>query len=109
MLSSIPFLIVPSAPITMGITSVFIFHILCISISRSWYLLLLLLLLSLLLLLLLLFIIIYYLLFIIIAIIIIIIIIIINNLFYVGKKIYIYIYIYIYRVSQKKVPTFENS
>ena len=39
MLSSIPFLMVPSAPITMGITSVFIFHILCISISRSLYLL----------------------------------------------------------------------
>ena len=39
MLSSIPFLMVPSAPITMGIISVFIFHILCISISRSLYLL----------------------------------------------------------------------
>ena len=39
MLSSIPFLMVPSAPITMGITYVFIFYILCISISRSLYLL----------------------------------------------------------------------
>ena len=39
MLLSIPFLMVPSAPITMGITSVFIFHILCISISRFLYLL----------------------------------------------------------------------
>ena len=39
MLLTIPILMVPSAPITMGITSVFIFHIRCISISRSLYLL----------------------------------------------------------------------
>ena len=37
--STIPFFIVPSAPTTTGITSVFICHILCISNSRSWYLL----------------------------------------------------------------------
>ena len=35
MLFSIPLLMAPSAPITMRIASVFIFHILCISISRS--------------------------------------------------------------------------
>ena len=39
MLFTIHTLIVPSAPITMGITSVFIFHIRCISTSRSSYLL----------------------------------------------------------------------
>ena len=39
MFSTIPFFIVPSAPTTTGITSVFICHILCISNSRSLYLL----------------------------------------------------------------------
>ena len=39
MFSTIPLFIVPSAPTTTGITSVFICHILCISYSRSLYLL----------------------------------------------------------------------
>ena len=39
MQSSIPFFMVPNAPITMGISSDFIFHILYISIFRPLYLL----------------------------------------------------------------------
>ena len=40
MFSTILFFTIPSAPTTIGITLVFIFHILCISNSRSLYLLL---------------------------------------------------------------------
>ena len=39
MILSIPFLMVPNVPTTMGTISVSIFHILCISISRSLQLL----------------------------------------------------------------------